>query len=442
MRQIIFWCSCLFFIWNTINLNSVQAQTVDDLHNYYNRFADKYLIKHSENKCYYSIDGRGITTYASLSAKRGNRPECRIYWDEIEIFRNLLRHRNTEEQLKIFQRKGGRRFTKNERIQYGIHRAKLKGGQKYYGRKYKPLSGYKIALDPGHFAGDFETAKIEGKFIELAYVHKDTVRFYEANLTLTTARLLKDKLTRAGANVLITRPKAGVLVSGKTFKQWKQSDFPALFRKDIQEKRFTQVRAQKLKKFDARLHTLYLASPELALRADIINAYDPDLTIAIHYNADPDIKAIDQPSSHNYNMTFVAGAFMRHEMDEPEERLHFLRILLMQNFDKSVLASKYIIRQFEQKLKVNTIPKENHLGYLKNASIYVQHGVYARNLGLCRRLNSPLCFGETLVQNHRWESERLKVNRLDRPAKRVQEVSEAYYQGILQYFRELKRQKK
>lgn len=415
-----------------------QAQTLDDIQHYYNRFADKYLVKHNQIKGYYSIDGRGISTYTSPSAKASNRPECRIYWDEIEIFKNLLRHRNTEEQLKIFQKKGGRRFTKSERIQYSIHQAKLKGGQKYYGRKNKTLSGYKIAIDPGHFAGDFETAKIEGKFIELTYA-KDTVRFYEANLNLTTARLLKDKLTQAGANVLITRSKPGVLVAGKTYKQWKAQDLPALFQKDLREKKITPAKMKKLKDFDARLHTLYIARPELELRADIVNAYDPDLTVAIHYNADPEIEAIDKPSQNNYNMTFVAGAFMRHELDEPDERLHFLRVLLMQNFDKSVLVSKHIIRQFEQKLKVPTIAKKNHLGYLSNASIYIQKGVYARNLGLCRRINSPLCFGETFAQNHRWESERLKTNRLDRPNQRVKDVAQAYYVGILNYFRALKK---
>ncbi len=417
-----------------------EAQTLDDLQYQYNHFADKYLVKHPEIKAYFSIDGRGISTYASPSAKVGNRPECRIYWDEIEIFRNLVRHRNTDEQLKIFQAKGGRRFTKSERIQYAIHRAKLKGGQKYYGAKNKLLSGYKIAIDPGHFAGDFETAKIEGKFIELTY-ERDTVRFYEANLTLTTAQLLKDKLTQAGAMVLITRPKAGVLVAGKTFRQWKTQDLPALLQKDLREQKITPVKMQKLKQFDARLHTLYLARPELELRADIINAFDPDLTVAIHYNADPEIEAIDKPSKHNYNMTFVAGAFMQHELDEPDERLHFLRILLMQNIEKSVLASKLIIRQFEQKLDVPTIAKTNHLAYLNNASIYVQKGVYARNLGLCRRINSPLCFGETFAQNHRWEAERLKTNRLDHPNQRIRDVAQAYYVGILNYFQELKNQK-
>jgi hypothetical protein len=133
-------------------------------------------------------------------------------------------------------------------------------------------------------------------------------------------------------------------------------------------------------------------------------------------------------------MAFIQGAFLREELNNSEQRLDFLRLLITNNFDKSLKISKLVMKEFEQKLHVPAV-KDNSLYYLKHFSTLHSKGVYGRNLGLCRRIVSPICYGESLCQDNEKELQWLKVNQLQKPAPRIIEVAEAYFQAILKYFK-------
>lgn len=72
------------------------------------------------------------------------------------------------------------------------------------------LKGAKIALDPGHFGGDF--AEIEERCVTLSAKEKEKeeqLRFCEGDLTYLTALELKYLLEADGASVMVTRPGFG-----------------------------------------------------------------------------------------------------------------------------------------------------------------------------------------------------------------------------------------
>ncbi|MGZ4079812.1 MAG: hypothetical protein ACXVDW_21015, partial [Bacteroidia bacterium] len=60
-------------------------------------------------------------------------------------------------------------------------------------------------------------------------------------------------------------------------------------------------------------------------------------------------------------------------------------------------------------------------------------GVFCRNLQLPRYVHSPLVYGETLYQDNINESKLLNEEKDKTKNKRVQQVADAYFQGILDY---------
>ena len=75
----------------------------------------------------------------------------------------------------------------------------------------KPLSGFRIALDPGHLGGKW--AKMEERWFQVG----DSQPLQEGDLTLRVARLLAPRLRKLGAKVSFVRNSPGpVTHSGQT----------------------------------------------------------------------------------------------------------------------------------------------------------------------------------------------------------------------------------
>jgi hypothetical protein len=74
----------------------------------------------------------------------------------------------------------------------------------------------------------------------------------------------------------------------------------------------------------------------------------------------------------------------------------------------------------------------------------VKEGIYARNLRLCRLLNTPVCYGEPLLQDNCFELVALSQHneKTKTISPRVIEVANAYFQGIMKYAEYLKKKKK
>jgi N-acetylmuramoyl-L-alanine amidase len=283
----------------------------------------------------------------------------------------------------------------------------------------KTLKGSKIAIDPGHFGGKF--AKLEERFIEGP---NKTVLFDEGTLTYLTALLLKSLLEAEGAHVFISRPGIEKGATGDNFFAWLEKHPNHWNSKHSLTKLF---------------RTEYNRA-DLLTRAEKINAFSPDLTIIIHYNAHlSEQEKYDKEylTQSNYNLVFIPGAFCANELNRPEDRYEFLRMIVTTDIERSSLLSEQIATQFVNHLKIPLISDESP-SYITNTCLFQQTGVYARNLALTRLIRGPLCYGETLIQNNAEEMQKLATCELTvagRPCSvRVREVAQAYFDGIKSYF--------
>lgn len=286
------------------------------------------------------------------------------------------------------------------------------------------LKGMRIAIDPGHFGGDL--ALMEQRWIYMTpntfSLFREEISFNEGTLTLLTAKVLRDLLEKEGAVVLLTKEKNGSGVYEKDFSSWF-----ATFENTNQLSQSESFR-------------LYFNPLDLRARAKKINDFTPDLTVIIHYNAHNDrnfITGENIPSTMNYNMVFVPGSFCKNELKHAVDRYEFMRLLLTQDLEKSVQLSRAILKRFTKTLNVPPVDDSLDIKYLKNVSIKVGKGVYARNLTLTRLVHGPLCYGETLCQDNVSEcvllnEKNLVMDNIKGP-KRAEQVAQAYYDGIVNY---------
>lgn len=293
-------------------------------------------------------------------------------------------------------------------------------------RKRLGLQGRRIAIDPGHFGGIY--AQLEKRSVKISDSKEEgefSTSLDEGTLSYLTALELKRLLEEAGATVLITRSAIGEGVIQKPFFLWLQ-EHPELWSSDHSLPKIFRV---------------YYNREDLYLRAEKINAFHPDVAVIIHYNThlteeEKTLKSL--VTQVNYNLTFIPGAFGSGELDKTADRYEFLRLLLTNHLEESEKLSQCLVRQFAEQLKVPLIEAEEKDADLEKACFKQSSGIYSRNLALTRLIHSPLCYGETLIQNNPEEFHRLMLQDIEvegiRCSSRIQEVAKAYFQGLQDYF--------
>lgn len=293
------------------------------------------------------------------------------------------------------------------------------------------IKNLRIAIDPGHLGGDF--AIIEQRYVKMINTKppeaKESIFFKEGTLNLITALLLKEWLEQEGAQVLLTKEKDGEAVYDRTFFEWLAFEGHKVAPTTIQGLQFQKTYPQ--------LFSTYYNRLDLQARANKINAFHPHLTLIIHYNAHGRRDPFTQeniPENYNYNMVFIGGSFCKGELSTLANREEFLRLLLTDDLDLSMLLSEQVINQFTEKTEVPPVHPNDPVPYLKSVSLQLGKGIYARNLFLTRTVHGPLCYGESLCQDDRKECIRLNERNLDmnqiQGPKRVEQVARAYYEAV------------
>lgn len=290
--------------------------------------------------------------------------------------------------------------------------------------KKRDLVGLKIAIDPGHFGGPY--ARLEERYIDIppSLERDQQIQFDEGTLSLLTATYLKVLLEKEGAIVMLTRDRIGEGVYQQHFFDWLGKN-PRLWSGEISL---------------SKLFRKYYNPLDLRARAQKINEFCPDLTVVIHFNS----HHVEQEDSsnhcitpHNYNLVFIPGAFCRGELTEHENRYEFLRLLLSEDLHRSLSLSRTILASFNKKLGVPIVSKADDARYLDRVCLKLEEGIFSRNLAMTRLVHSPICYGETLVQNNIDECRNL--SRMDfviagqKCSSRIKQVAEAYFEGIKEY---------
>jgi hypothetical protein len=170
---------------------------------------------------------------------------------------------------------------------------------------------------------------------------------------------------------------------------------------------------------------------DLQARAAKINAFNPHITLIIHFNA---VGSGRVSTSANYNMTFVPGSFLVGELTSQRARYELVRLLISDDLTASINLASSIANHMQQSLAVKLMSAAYGLS---GNEIFVDPGVFCRNLLLTRCIHGTLCYGETLIQNNAEEAARLAQKDLVvdgiTTSSRIAAVAEAYLQGIYQY---------
>ncbi len=403
----------------------IWAQDTSNLYRikYYNQKISKYLDKEKSLSGHYLIDKDGIKIFASAQDKMNKKVEFEMTFSQVNPYIRYIQDFSSNASFSLYSK--GKLFIPADAVYHLPPNP----------NSNKKLLGYKIAIDPGHIASDFETGDLEKKHLKFKIGIYDSIEIAEGILTYATAILLKQKLEEEGAEVFVTR-KNGESAFGKSFVQWKKEDLKnavdSLYKigeiKLYQKQYFLSEKAE-----DRDIFRVIFRDLDLAKRAEMINKFKPNFTIVIHYNVDEKNLEWEKPTTKNYNMIFIGGAFMKNDLSSPEKRFEFLRLLITDDIEKSIQLSASTVNQFEKILNVKTATTTD-AKYLNEGCIATEKkGVFCRNLQLTRYIHSPLVYGETLYQDNIDECKLLNLESDKTKNKRVQQVAEAYYQGILNY---------
>lgn len=405
----------VFFGMKTFAQSQNDQITVAD---FYKKKAETYLLKDSIDAYnQLAFKEEGLCFYKDSLEKSGRKRSYFISWENLENLKEDFGNQAFDSLYKKF-------VTNNEYIINSKLKEKLQKKR------------IKIAISPGHLARNFTEAKYERKYIEFS---DGKTKFYEADLNLRTALILKIKLQEKGFDVYLTRTDKKPDVWDLGFNEWKKQKFDIALKECLDAGEFSNEQVEWFKKeaTEEQIFKYLYAKLELRKRAERINSFNPDITIAIHYNVNEKNTEWKTATNKNYMMAFVPGSFLKNELEKPLDQFNFLRLLVTDDIEKSIQLSSEFIKLFFEMTSI-PIAKTSDAIYLENFSLVTEEdGVYSRNLAMTRLVNSPILYGEPLYQDNKKMSKSLNVHNPDKNkkgiSKYVKKVSKAYYESILSY---------
>lgn len=367
---------------------------------------------------------------------KGNK-EFSIYAGEIAMLADFFEHTTYKQQSELLKLKGTKKYSKRQRDSVWIYIDDRKKIAK--GKKSLPFQGYRVALDPGHFGTNLNDAEVEQKylyFVKDSITHPtDSIKLFESELTFNTSYLLKKMLEELGIKVFVTREQKDFTSFNCTYTDWLTRHKARVLDSLHDALAISQERYNKLMRDGAyKFFWDFFRDYDLANRAKKINDFIPHATVIIHYNVDEKNDPWKKMSDKDYTMAFIGGAFTKDNLERPESKLHFLRLLLTKQLNQSEKLASQTVYNFNKNLKVD-IASPFDAEYLKDNCLSTSSkGVYARNLILCRIINSPLVYGEALYQDSYKECEalmRMDVEKYGiKTNERLLQTALSYYQAL------------
>lgn len=371
--------------------------------------------------------------------KKGQK-ELAVYQHEISMIAEFFENTTPAEQIAFIRKKGITKYSKRQRDSIWILMDDDKKPSKR--KRQKPLQGYRIAIDAGHFAANIQEARLEQKFLAIV---KDSLRhpgdtsfLFEAELNFITAELIRKKLEEAGATVFNPRKSKGLTALGCSYAEWYRLYRDRTLDSLQRCKELSEERTQQLKLLSPyKLFWAFFRDFELAQRARLINLNKPHLTLIVHYNVDERNAPWIKLSPRNATMCFIGGAFTDDNLSKTESYLHFIRMVLSNQLNESEKLSALTVTAFSNQLQITKARAED-IDYLnENCLKTSSEGVFSRNLMLCRLINSPLVYGEALFQDNTMEFNSLlqSVSNTDHVPStfRLGMVANCYVDAVINY---------
>lgn len=373
-----------------------------------------------------------------LVNERGTK-ELAIYAEEIPSLADFFANSSFKQQETLVNKKKLARYSRRQRDSLMMFTDDKKP---YKHPGSLPLGGYRIAIDPGHFSTTLSDARIEQKYLyflrDSLNDPTDTVKLFESQLTFNTAIHLKTMLENQGAKVFLTRTQSNFTSFNCTWTDWLKNHKRRHLDSLQKEKLITTERYRQLvKASDYKLFWDFFRDYDLANRARKINAFEPHLTAIIHFNVDETNNPWRKTTERNFTMAFIGGAVTHDNLMKAEGRINFLRLLLTDQLNQSQKLAAAAVKNFSKELKV-PVASQFDAVYLKdNCTPTSSPGVFSRNLILCRKINSPLVYGESLYQDNVKESKVLMQTDQDvygiKSSMRLSQVAKCYYDAVMEF---------
>jgi N-acetylmuramoyl-L-alanine amidase len=304
-------------------------------------------------------------------------------------------------------------------------------------RPEKPLSGVKIALDPGHLGGRW--AKMEERWFQVG----NSQPVQEGDLTLRVAQLLAPRLRELGAKVSFIRN------SNEPITAKRPDDFQELARKILIKNGVPQPRADVLDPNDpAKEQTirwqseiLFYRYSEIRRRAALVNfKLHPDLVLCLHFNAegwgDPNNPTL---TDINHLHLLVNGSYLAEELEFDDERFEMIRRLLSRAYDEELpLADTIAVAM----ARATGLPPYQYPTTNSTTKVGSSDYVYARNLLATRLYRCPVVYCEPYVMNSKDVFARIqagdyegmrKVNGVERKSI-FREYADSVIEGLVEYY--------
>jgi hypothetical protein len=353
--------------------------------------------------------------------------------DLIEINTDTARILTNRESQKFFTL----RFAENDFARNPVPRLWRPARSLSPAKENKPLSGLRIALDPGHLGGKW--AKMEERWFQVG----NTEPVQEGDLTLKVAGLLAPRLRKLGAKVFFVR-NGNEPVTVK-----RPDDFLELASKILIRNGVPQPRADVLDPNDPekeqtirwQSEILFYRYSEIRRRAALVNfKLHPDLVLCLHFNAEgwgesnnpmlPDI---------NHLHLLVNGSYLQQELEYDDERFEMIRRLLSRAYDEELPLADTIATAMARETQ---LPPYEYPTTNSTKKVGTSGYVYARNLLATRLYRCPVVYCEPYVMNSKDAFARIQagdyegtrnVDGLERKSI-FREYADSVVDGLVEYY--------
>jgi hypothetical protein len=256
-----------------------------------------------------------------------------------------------------------------------------------------PLSGVKLAIDPGHLGGIW--AKMEERWFQIG----DSVPVTEGDLTLRVAQILAPRLESLGAKVSLVRSAPGPVTTVRPDALKTQAE--ASLRERGVTNPFPSYQGpddpNRQDSVPWEAERLFYRVDEIHTRAEIVNErLEPDLVLCLHFNAEPWGSAA-QPVlvTANHLHLLINGAYSSIELGFDDQRFAMLFKLLNRTYPEELACSEYVAGSMA---RITGLPPYRYSS--SNAKSMGNSGyVWARNLLANRLYECPVIFIEAYVMN-------------------------------------------
>jgi N-acetylmuramoyl-L-alanine amidase len=302
----------------------------------------------------------------------------------------------------------------------------------------KPLSGLRIALDPGHLGGKW--ARMEERWFQVG----NNLPVIEGDLTLRVARLLAPRLRKLGAKVFFVRN------SNEPITPKRPNDFKQLARKILIKNGVPQPRPdildsnnpEKEQTIRWQSEILFYRFSEIRRRAALVNfKLHPDLVLCLHFNAegwgDPNNPTLIDT---NHLHLLVNGSYLKDELEFDDERFEMIRRLLSRAYDEELPLADTIAGAM---IRETHLPPYEYPTMNNTTKVGTSGYVYARNLLATRLYRCPVVYCEPYVMNNNDTFARIEagdyegtrsVNGVERKSI-FREYVDSVTDGLVEYYR-------